>query len=102
MNTSIAIGERDLAIVREILAAHLPRAAKVWVFGSRARGTAKIAADLDLAIDAHRPLTRSESGRLADAFEESDLPYGVDVVDMQTVSAAFRAIIERDRTRLGD
>ncbi len=33
---------------------------------------------------------------LADAFEQSDLPWRVDVVDWATTDDAFRRIIERD------
>jgi predicted nucleotidyltransferase len=43
--------------VLTILAANLPRDATVWVFGSRATGRARRYSDLDLAIDAGRPLT---------------------------------------------
>ena len=70
------------------------------MFGSRAKWTTKDASDLDLAIDAGRPLTRAESNNLADAFEESDLPYKVDVVDMYTVSDTFRPYIEKERVEL--
>jgi type I restriction enzyme S subunit len=42
-------------------------------------------------------LTAREEGDLADAFDESDLPYKVDIVDMQTVSESFKKIVERDR-----
>lgn len=37
---------------------------------------------------------------MAEAFDESDLPYRVDVVDLNGVSESFKAIIERDRTAL--
>jgi predicted nucleotidyltransferase len=100
VNTSVAIRERDLAIVRAILDATLPHEAVVRVFGSRARGNSRRASDLDLAIDAYRPLTAKEQGALADAFEESDLPYFVDVIDVHTASAGFLALIERDWTPL--
>ncbi|MBV8593313.1 MAG: nucleotidyltransferase domain-containing protein, partial [Caulobacteraceae bacterium] len=43
------LSPRDLATVRAILAAALPAEARVWVFGSRARGTARRYSDLDLA-----------------------------------------------------
>jgi predicted nucleotidyltransferase len=92
--------DRDLATVRRILAACLPDGAVVRVFGSRALGGARPASDLDLAIDAGRPLTRRESGALAEAFEESSLPCRVDVVDVHAVSEAFLATISRDWTPL--
>jgi len=91
---------KDLTIVWAILRRALPPNATVWVFGSRAKGTAKKASDLDLAIDAGRPLTRAESISLWDEFEESDLPYRVDVVDLHTISESFREIIEQDKVLL--
>jgi uncharacterized protein len=89
-------------IVLAILEADLPRGAKVWVFGSRATGRARHYSDLDLAIDAGRPLTLDEFARLAEAFSESDLPYRVDLVDWQGVDDHFRQTIAAERTRLGD
>ncbi len=88
---------QDAAIVRDILSAVLPAHATVRVFGSRATGTAGRGSDLDLAIETGRPLIQAELAALADAFEDSDLPYTVDVVDLAPVAAAFRALIERDR-----
>ena len=86
--------------MQQILCDALPANAQAWVFGSRATWKTKRSSDLDLAIDAGRPLTRRESGDLAEAFDESDLPYKVDLVDMHTVSPTFKAIIERDMVRL--
>jgi len=97
---NVTIRPVDLARAWGALREGLPETAVVWVFGSRATGTARRASDLDLAIDAGRPLTRKETGTLLDAFEESDLPYTVDVVDLHTVAPSFRAIIERDKRRL--
>ena len=37
---------------------------------------------------------------LEDAFGDSDLPYTVDIVDMNRVSDKFRRIIEARRTQL--
>ena len=96
----IDIRPNDLSIVQQILRDTLPTNVKVWVFGSRATWTTKDSSDLDLAIDAVRPLTRQESTSLAEAFDESSLPYKVDVVDMHTVSDTFKAIIERDMVAL--
>ncbi len=100
MTSPIDIRSNDLKIVQQILADALPKNAKVWVFGSRATWKTKRSSDLDLAIDAGRALTRNESSALADAFDESDLPYKVDVVDMHNVSDTFKAIIERQMVTL--
>lgn len=100
LNQPIDIRPKDLKIVQDILCAGLPGEAKVWVFGSRARWTTKASSDLDLAIDAGRPLTRMEIYALADAFEDSDLPYRVDVLDLCRVSDGFKAVIEAEKVAL--
>jgi len=87
-------------LVRQILRSNLPSAVKVWVFGSRAAGRARRYSDLDLAIDAGRPLTLDETACLADAFSESDLAYRVDVVDWRAIDDRFRQIIARERVPL--
>lgn len=89
-----------LSVVWEALRDALLADAQVWVFGSRAKWTAKESSDLDLAIDAGRPLTRKEASRLDSLFDESTLPYRVDVIDPHRVSESFLAVITRDRVPL--
>jgi len=72
-------------IVREILQTHLPADAKVWVFGSRETGKARRGSDLDLAIDIGQELPPSLEPALHFAFEDSDLPRTVDIVDMHSL-----------------
>lgn len=50
-----------------------------WVklFGSRARGDAKLASDVDLAVSGSADVTK----KLSLAFEESKLPYTFDIID---------------------
>jgi type I restriction enzyme S subunit len=95
MNRALAldISEAHLRIVQDILRAHLPEGAQVWVFGSRASGRARVYSDLDLAIDAGRRLTLDERAVLAEAFSESDLPYRVDIVDWQAIDGHFGRMI---------
>lgn len=87
-------------LVQDLLAKHLSPDARVWVFGSRITGRAWRYSDLDLAIDAGRPLTLDETADLRDAFDESDLPYRVDIVDWCAISDAFRRVIAADRRPL--
>ncbi|NDU79729.1 MAG: nucleotidyltransferase domain-containing protein [Ferrovum sp.] len=70
---------------------------EVWAFGSRAKWTAKVYSDLDLAIITNKPLPLELSVKLSDDFSESDLPWKVDVVDWVSTSETFRQIIEQDR-----
>ena len=88
-----------LEIVLGILAQHVPEA-EVWGFGSRAKWLARDTSDLDLCIRAAAPIRFSRMGALREAFEESNLPYKVDVVDWANTSESFRKIIERDKVRV--
>ena len=97
MMESMDIRSKDKAIVHAILKRHLPATATVWVFGSRARGKAKRFSDLDLAIDLQgETLSLQLLANLAFDFEESDLPYKVDIVDWNTISDAFRQHIQKE------
>lgn len=86
-------------LVQQILQQHVPHA-QVWVFGSRAKWTARDTSDLDLCISANAALSFEQMGALREAFENSNLPYKVDVVDWATTSEAFRAIIDQSKVPL--
>ena len=85
------------ALVRDILLARLPKGVRVWVFGSRATWRAKPYSDLDLALEASEPLPAALVDDLVDEFRESDLPWKVDVLDLNAIAPTFRAIIDKDR-----
>ena len=87
-------------LVLEILAANLPANSTAWVFGSRAAGRAGRYSDLDLAIDAGRRLSLDETGRLSEAFSESDLPYRVDIADWHAADEGCRQAIVAERVPL--
>lgn len=87
-------------MVLAVISEYLPQGGKVWAFGSRATGRARRYSDLDLAVDAGRPLTLDEAAMLREAFEESDLPYRVDVVDWHAIGDRFRRVIAAERVPL--
>ena len=89
-----------LEIVQEILREHLPVGFKVWVFGSRANWTTKDSSDLDLAVEGTGTLDYKAMVGLEVAFEESDLPYTVDVMDLNAVSPEFKRIVEGQKVLL--
>jgi predicted nucleotidyltransferase len=97
---AIDLSQTELVIVRAILRTHLPPATQAWVFGSRATATAQRYSDLDLALEAEKPLSPDVLGDVAEALSESDLPCKVDVIDLRSVDPAFRAIIEPDMIAL--
>ncbi|MFZ5910962.1 MAG: nucleotidyltransferase family protein [Chloroflexota bacterium] len=65
-------------------------------FGSRVRGAARSYSDLDLAIVGRSKLPFKKLAALRIAFEESDLPFRVDVLDWHSVSPEFRKVIEQN------
>lgn len=81
------------ALVCAIVDAHLERQ-RVRVFGSRARHKeAKPFSDLDLLV-LGAPLGDQLRGTLEEAFDESDLPFRVDIAEAATLSPEFRDRIE--------
>lgn len=83
--------------VRQILAEHVP-GCEVRAFGSRAKWTAREFSDLDLAVVGDELLDWRLLGKLQNAFEESDLPITVDVLDWHATSESFRRVIDSDYT----
>ena len=103
MNSStsaVDIRPDHLAIVQDILRAHLPAEFEVWVFGSRATWTTKDSSDLDLALTGPSKLDSRIKGDLEIAFEESDLPCTVDIVDLNAVSPEFKNIVDSQKVLL--
>lgn len=96
------IEAEDLKIVKFILKNNIPENAKVWVFGSRAKENGKVKpfSDLDLALDFGRKLTLEELASLSKEFEESLLPYKVDLVDLWIIDDSFKKIIHQEKILL--
>ncbi len=90
------LDENDLHLVRSILQRHVP-GESVYVFGSRATGRSRYLSDLDLLLDRTEPLSRKIMSELIEAFDESDLPIEVDVVDLSAVSETFRKRVIAER-----
>ncbi|HDL86720.1 MAG TPA: nucleotidyltransferase domain-containing protein [Candidatus Acetothermia bacterium] len=90
----IDIKPAHLKTVEHILAEHVP-ACEVRAFGSRVAGRSKVYSDLDLAVVCQKNLSAECLRHLKEAFEESDLPFRVDVLDWNRTSESFRKVIEQ-------
>jgi predicted nucleotidyltransferase len=92
----------DVALdaVLRTLADYVPDRA-VRVMGSRANGRAKPFSDLDIVIMGDEPLDLRTLGRLRDAFDESSLPFAVDIIEWASASDAFRRVIDQQARPLG-
>ncbi|MDE2921783.1 MAG: restriction endonuclease subunit S [Acidobacteriota bacterium] len=100
MTAPIDIRADHLHIVRDVLREHLPAGVKVWVFGSRATWKTKDSSDLDLALEGSTEIPPERLAALEAAFEESDLPFAVDVVDTNRIGERFRRIVSEQRVVL--
>ncbi len=76
--------------------------AKVWIFGSRARGDFKKFSDVDILYEfpEDRPCPSGLLYDLKTAIEESRLPYRVDLVATKDVVTSYRKGIWADRIPL--
>lgn len=93
MNDGLHLNADELAQIRAILALHLPPATTVKVFGSRAGGKPKPWSDLDLLIETGAALDLTVLAALAEAFDDSALPWKVDIVDKHALDPGFAAKI---------
>lgn len=78
-----------------LIVALIPNA-KIYLFGSRARGTHREWSDIDLALDTGVILPNVKIGEVRDVLAATDMPYKVDVLDFQNISADMREVIKKD------
>jgi type I restriction enzyme S subunit len=95
----IDLSPAHTAIIKQILAKELPNH-EVAVFGSRVTGTAKPYSDVDLAVISKDGLDKNKLWELREAFEESDLPFSVDVLDWNKLSEGFKIGIQNNCEKL--
>ena len=82
---------KDLVLVNEIVARHLPAEVAVWAYGSRVNGNNHEASDLDLVLRTPElaPLPDGLLSRFREALTDSNLPIFVDAHDWATLPASF-------------
>lgn len=88
------LGEKNFKELQSILKQYLSPAVKVYLYGSRARGDNQKFSDVDLALKGE-----VDSSRLSEMMldlEESDLPFQVDVIQLEKISEDFLKLIEAD------
>jgi predicted nucleotidyltransferase len=89
----INVSPRQLETIKRILAEYVG-GCEVRVFGSRVNGPAKEYSDLDVAVVSPNKIKLRCKMLLREAFEESDLPFRVDIIDYNAASDEFRTIID--------
>lgn len=69
---------------------------KVYLFGSRARGTNRLASDIDLALDVGRQLSFLEVAQARTVLESLRIPEKIDVVDIYSVPEELKETILKE------
>ncbi len=70
--------------------------AKVYLFGSRARGDNSETSDIDIAIDAKNPISMTQKGQIVSMIDALNIPQKVDVVDFNRVPDALKENILKE------
>ena len=83
-----------LHLVCDLLQTYLP-GIEVWAYGSRVRGNARQYSDLDL-VAFTEPEHAHQLALLREAFEESDLPFRVDLFAWHATPSSFHPQIKRN------
>ena len=91
-SVDITAGQRKTILA--LLERYLP-GTEAWVYGSRAKWTSRPQSDLDLVVFA-KPEQNGQVATLREGFEESDLPFRVDLFVWDEMSEQFKKDIERD------
>ena len=85
-----------VAEIKNILFKFLdPQKDKAFIFGSRAIGSARKFSDVDIGIKSEKEMDSLLLSNIEEAFEESDIPYTIDVVDFSQVSDKFKELAEQ-------
>ena len=66
--------------LRSLLVATFPEQ-KIYLFGSRAKGSASEYSDYDIAIESDTPI-RSKLSHVKTLIEDSTIPYKIDLIDL--------------------
>ena len=95
---AIDITAEERETILELLERHLSGTA-AWIYGSRAKWTSSLKSDLDLVVFATHE-QKPQVGDLREAFEESDLPFRVDLFVWDDIPQSFREQIAKEHVVL--
>lgn len=101
--TRFGLSDNHINFIKDILKKYLSSGAsyyadfniKFYVFGSRANNSYREYSDIDLALDDNGKIIPSDViAKIKADFDNSTLPYEVDIVDLNAISDIFKKSIE--------
>lgn len=87
----IYIEQRHWEIVKSILGKY---PYKFYAFGSRVKGNPRRFSDLDICFFENIPW--NVQAHIEEDFDESDLPYKIDLIDWNACDENFQTLIKKD------
>ncbi len=89
--------EKILEQVKELVVDEIStRPAKLYLFGSWARGEEKHSSDIDIAVEQIREYDKYLITKIRLKLEESNIPYRVDVVDLSATDQNFNDRVKKE------
>jgi type I restriction enzyme S subunit len=98
MNTGLDITAEQNKIILDLLKKFLVDC-EVWVYGSRVKATSTPKSDLDMVVFADKS-QRLQVAELREAFEESNLPFCVDLFMWYEIPEQFQENIKAEHVVL--
>jgi hypothetical protein len=89
----INLEPKHLMLLKKILKDHVPNYS-VYLFGSRTSQNIKPYSDIDLVIKTDENIPISTMASMCNAFEDSELPYKVDVLEWNLLDKSFQKNIQ--------
>jgi predicted nucleotidyltransferase len=93
--------DETLAEVAGIIARYLPDA-RIFLFGSRAKGDAGATSDFDIAIDVGSKISLGVVARIKDEIDELRTLKSIDIIDLNRINPEFKTIIRTSGVSIYD
>lgn len=84
------------ACIRQLLKAHIPAHARVFLYGSRARHDNRWNSDYDLWVDSD--ISSATLSQLSEQLDESFVPFRVDIVTTPQLKGRFAERVKQEAT----
>ncbi len=96
------LDKRHLDFILQVLKDNIPQKdAKFYIFGSRAKEKYKEYSDVDIAVKIpDKKLSADILGKILLEFNDSTLPYEVDVIDLNAIDEKFKSLIKNSLVEL--
>lgn len=89
------INEATKQKIIRIITALVPDA-RIYLFGSHARGTPRMGSDVDIALDTGKMMELADVDEVKELLNSSNMPYRFDVLDLHFISDDFRENIKKE------